>query len=261
MIIDAFMFNDEFEMLDIRLAVTEGYVDHRVILEGNKTWSGKDKPYHLQNNFEKYAKYQDRITLITLDIPKDYKDWQCENYSRASLQRGIDKFDNEDIVIHSDLDEILDPTKLSSIIEFMNQHNRPVNCQLEMYAYKFDQQMDRNWSGHVVAKKHMFENPQKLYKGSQHKRKDRTHAVIYPDIAGWHWTWIGNDERIKNKVVSCIESQHRDPDQILEAFKRLDTISAINHKCTTRTIATAYPEQVQSVLKHYPQYWNHAPVP
>jgi hypothetical protein len=106
----------------------------------------------------------------------------------------------------------------------------------------------------------MFTTPHELYKGNSTKRKDRSHCVGFKEAVGWHWTWIGSDELVKNKVRSCIESQHRDPEQILEAFKRLDTISAINHKCTTRTIDTAYPESVQNVLKNYPQYWNHAPV-
>ena len=47
MIIDTFMFNDEFEMLDIRLDISNNYVDKWIILEGNRTWSGKEKPYHL----------------------------------------------------------------------------------------------------------------------------------------------------------------------------------------------------------------------
>ena len=42
MIIDTFMFNDEFEMLDIRLDISNNYVDKWIILEGNRTWSGKE---------------------------------------------------------------------------------------------------------------------------------------------------------------------------------------------------------------------------
>jgi mannose-6-phosphate isomerase-like protein (cupin superfamily) len=34
MIVDTFMFNNEFDMLDIRLAITEHYVDRWIILEG-----------------------------------------------------------------------------------------------------------------------------------------------------------------------------------------------------------------------------------
>lgn len=105
----------------------------------------------------------------------------------------------------------------------------------------------------------MFDNPQQLYKGANVKKKDRSHCVCYPGNVGWHWTWIGSDERIRNKVVSCIESQHRDPEQVLAAFKQSDTAAAINHKCATSTIQVNYPEIVTKVLQQYPQYWNILP--
>lgn len=255
MIIDTFMFNDEFDMLDIRLEITKNYVDRWIILEGNKTWSGIDKPFLLKEKIKKYnKKYQDRIDLITLDIPKDYKDWVCENFSRASLQQGIDKYNPDDIIIHSDLDEIINPEKIEILLAELESKNKPIGCQLEMYIYAFNLKTSRLWNGPVISKKHMFENPQKLYKGSQPKRKDRAHCFLHPDIVGWHWTWMGNDARIKNKVLSCIESQYRDPDQVLDAFKIGDTVSAINHKTATTRIDPKYPTSVLDVLKQFP-FW------
>jgi hypothetical protein len=99
------MFNDEFDMLDIHLAITDSYVDRWIILEGNRTWSGIPKPYYLLNNLDKYAKYGNRIQLISLNIPDGYINWQCENYSRASLQQGIDCLDDEDIIYNFELIE------------------------------------------------------------------------------------------------------------------------------------------------------------
>lgn len=260
MIVDTFMFNDEFDMLDIRLALTQHYVDRWIILEGNRTWSGQEKSYNLSNNLDRYAQYQDRICVIKLDIPAGYVNWQCENHSRASLQQEINKLDAQDIVVHSDLDEIVNPEKMQHIIDYMDVHQRPVACVLDMYVYKFDQKMNRSWNGTVIARKCMFENPQQLYKGNNTKRKDRSHCVIFPETVGWHWTWIGNDNRIRSKVTSCIESQHRDPEQVLQAFKQLDTTAAINHKCQSHSVAITYPDTVQNVLKQYPAYWNHPPV-
>jgi hypothetical protein len=47
---------------------------------------------------------------------------------------------------------------------------------------------------------------------------------------------------------------------VLEAFKQLDTASAINHKCESHSVAVAYPDSVQRVLQKYPGYWNNPPV-
>jgi beta-1,4-mannosyl-glycoprotein beta-1,4-N-acetylglucosaminyltransferase len=259
MIADAFMFNDEFDMLDLRLELSKNYVDRWIILEGNRTWSGKLKPYHFSQQLDAYQhKYGNKFHVISLDIPADYRDWQCENFSRANLQQGINLLDSDDIVIHSDLDEILNPDALDKIIAQVNTANQPVCCTLDMFIYRFDQQAHRTWQGHVIAKKHMFRDPQQLYKGNQHKRKNRAHCAIFPGIAGWHWTWMGDDTRIQSKVISNIESQYRDPDQVLESFKTGNPDLAINHKCKTTCVNYQYPESVLGIIKQYPWWTDQA---
>ena len=42
MIIDTTLFNNEFDMLDIHLSISENYVDRWIILEANKTLNGRD---------------------------------------------------------------------------------------------------------------------------------------------------------------------------------------------------------------------------
>ena len=260
MIIDTTLFNDEFDMLDIHLAITDHYVDRWIILEASRTFSGIPKPYNLANNLERYqAQYGNRIEVVTLELNEDQTNLVCETMMRQGLQPALSKYDAEDIVIHGDLDEIINPDRWDQIISLMNQHHQPVTCGFEMYFYLFDQQAERGWKGSVVARRSMFDTPHELYKGKNVKRKDRSHCVGLKEAVGWHWTWIGTDELVKNKARSCIESQHRDPDQILAAFKQRDTISAINHKATTHTVVTNYPDSVQQVLKKYPLYWNHPP--
>jgi hypothetical protein len=70
---------------------------------------------------------------------------------------------------------------------------------------------------------------------------------------------MGDDAAVRHKVRACIESQHRDPEQVLAAFKELDTTSAINHKCSSAVVDTQYPPQVQAVLAQYPHLWHHPP--
>jgi beta-1,4-mannosyl-glycoprotein beta-1,4-N-acetylglucosaminyltransferase len=260
MIVDTFLFNDEFEMLDIRLALTEKYVDKWIILEGNKTWSWKPKTFNLKENIDRYSKYGDRIEVISLDIPKSVtlpnvpKHWIIENFSRMSLQQGIDRLDTEDIIIHSDLDENLDPGLVPDIIKLMDDKDKPVACKMHMFFYAFNLQAYRGWKGSMVARKRMFENPQRLYRGKNHKRKDRSHAVHYPETAGWHWSWVGTDDRIRNKVKSCVETKHWDADKTINNFKELKTEIAINHKCRTRKVDFDYPKEVMDIIGSSP-YW------
>jgi beta-1,4-mannosyl-glycoprotein beta-1,4-N-acetylglucosaminyltransferase len=262
MIIDTFLFNDEFDMLDIHLDITKNYVDKWIVLEASRTFSGLLKPYNLTNNLDRYKKeLGDKLEVITLDLTEDQTNLICETMMRRGFRNSLDKCNDDDIIIHGDLDEIINPENWNSIIALMEEHNKPVSCIFEMYLYRFDQKAGRNWKGSVVAKKSMFDTPHDLYKGSMEvaKRKVRAHCVSLNDTVGWHWTWMGNDELIKNKVVSCIESQHRDPEQILQAFKDVDTKSAINHKAGSEIISPKYPQIVFDVLKKYPSYWHNPP--
>jgi beta-1,4-mannosyl-glycoprotein beta-1,4-N-acetylglucosaminyltransferase len=260
MIIDTLLFNNEFDMLDIHLAITDQYVDHWVVLEASRTFSGIPKPYYLTDNLHKYQqRYGDRIQVVTLELTAEQTNLICETMMRQAIAPALAQCHAEDIVIHGDLDEIINPECWAEIIATMDQHNRPVSCGFEMYMYRFDQRAERGWKGSVVARRRMFDTPHELYKGDSIKRKNRNHCVGLKTHVGWHWTWMGSDELIRNKVVSCIETQHRDPEEMLQAFKRKDTIAAINHKATTHVVDTQYPDAVQAILKRYPSYWHNPP--
>jgi hypothetical protein len=195
-------------------------------------------------------------------VPETWTNWDIENGQRAALLPGYDDVSDDDIVMHSDLDEILNPDLVEPIFELMYKEDKPVTCSLEMFIYRFDQRVDRTWAGNVIARKRMFQDPCTLYKGPlagvghAQKRKDRSLCVHFPQLAGWHWGWMGNDETVANKAKSCIETQNRDTDQMLENFHRLDAGSAINQKCATNLVTDLnYPEQVLSVLRQYP-FWT-----
>jgi len=260
MVVDTLLFNNEFDMLDIHLAITDHYVDRWVVLEASRTFSGIPKPYNLLDNLGRYQQqYSNRLQVVALALEPHQTNLICETMMRQAIAPALQDCAPDDIVIHGDLDEIINPESWTDIVALMDQHNQPVSCGFEMYMYKFDQRAERGWKGSVVARRSMFDTPHELYKGASIKRKNRDHCVGFSTPVGWHWTWMGSDDLIRNKVVSCIESQHRDPEQILSAFKQRDTISAINHKATTHVIDIRYPKMVQAILKRYPEYWHNPP--
>lgn len=263
MIIDTTLFNNEFDMLDIHLEISKEYVDKWIILEADKRLNGNDKQFNLSNNIAKYKDiYGDKVEVVALNIPVNDSH---RSYYETSMRKGfkniLDKYDNNDIIIHGDLDEILNPDKFEKILDSLDKNNKPVSCGFEMFMYKFDQRAFRGWKGSVVAKKYMFETPHDLYKGSKEivKRKSRNHCVRLDEAVGWHWTWFGSDEIIKEKVISCIETDYRNPDEVLTAFKNNDTKTAINFKCDSEIVDIVYPEKIQNIIKKYPAYWHKVP--
>jgi beta-1,4-mannosyl-glycoprotein beta-1,4-N-acetylglucosaminyltransferase len=263
MIIDTTLFNNEFHMLDIRIELTKNWVDRWIVCEGNRTMSGKPKPYYLSENIQRYKHLGNRLQVIQLDIPETWSNWDIENGQRAALAPGYADADADDVVMHSDLDENLNPELVPEILKELEIQDRPITCTLEMYIYRFDQKLDRSWAGNVLAKKRHFDDPCHLYKGINagvghaQKKKDRSHCSRYPKLAGWHWGWMGNDDIIKSKILSCIESQNKDTDQTLAYFHAGDTGNAINQKCVTTYVKDpGYPSVVEQVLRQYPFWTN-----
>lgn len=261
MIVDTFLFNDEFDILNLRLELTQDWVDRWVVCEANRTLSGHPKRYHLSDNLGKYEHLRGRLIVIKLDVPDSWGNWDIENGQRAELIKGYADCKDDDVIMHSDVDEILDPTRVKDVLLQLEHDDRPVSCTLEMYLHRFDQKVNRNWAGNVVAKKRHVVDPCKLYKGlgagvgTAQKKKDRSHCTWIEGTVGWHWGWMGNEDRIKNKVLSCIETQHRDADEVYENFENNRADLAINHKCATNLVEPNYPDAVMSVLKKYP-WWT-----
>lgn len=262
MIVDTTLFNNEFHMLDLRIALTENYVDRWVICEGNRTMSGKPKPYHLSDNIKKYKHLGERLVVVKLDIPETWSNWDIENGQRAALIEGYADCADNDIIMHSDLDENLNPELFDEILKLVNETGKPVTCTLDFYVYRFDQKVNRKWAGNVVAKKNMFNDPCELYKGllagvgHAQKKKDRSHCVSFPQIAGWHWGWMGNDDIIRSKAESCIETQNWDAEKMLGHFHEGNNGDAINGKTVTDFCEDPdYPEVVNTLLRQYP-FWT-----
>ncbi|NBP59476.1 glycosyltransferase, partial [bacterium] len=85
-IYDCFPFFNEFEILEIRLAELYDIVDKFIIIEASKTHSGRDKPLYLRENIAKFAKYQDKIVIHTVDFPANLQDaWSRERSQRDAI--------------------------------------------------------------------------------------------------------------------------------------------------------------------------------
>ena len=116
-IYDCFMFNDEREILELRLRYLEDIVDFFVIAESQMNFSGELKEIHSGAIFEKVGIPPERIIRVNyifneeqlnlLSIPRGK--YALERIARNSLTNVIHTLKDSDYVILSDVDEI--PTK------------------------------------------------------------------------------------------------------------------------------------------------------
>ena len=86
LIYDFFIFNNELDLLEIRLYELYDYVNLFLIAESNRTLSGKAKPFYLKDNWARFTRYHDKIHRIEVslsDLVNSSKDtWHNEDQMR-----------------------------------------------------------------------------------------------------------------------------------------------------------------------------------
>jgi len=119
------MFNDEIEILELRLRYLKNSVDFFVIAESEFNFSGQLKPIYSTSIIEKVQIPEEKIIRVKykftpeelefLSLPRGK--YELEKIARNSLLQVIRNLDEEDHVIVSDVDEIPTREQLSDALQ------------------------------------------------------------------------------------------------------------------------------------------------
>jgi beta-1,4-mannosyl-glycoprotein beta-1,4-N-acetylglucosaminyltransferase len=199
-IFDCFTFFNEIELLDLRLMVLNDYVDHFVLVEANKTHTGRNKDFIFEQNRDIFFDYLDKIIYIKVHDLPDYSRsniWLAENFQRNCITRGLVTAETGDKIIVSDVDEIPNP-------EVFMQHlhtTAPVVLGQKLYYYYVNCLQKQIWTGSYIA-------TQGYYKSLQKLREDALTVLASGaiDNGGWHYSYMGGAEKIRLKVENIAES-------------------------------------------------------
>ena len=135
MIIDTFIFNNDFNALKIRLDELSGIVDLFIISESAFTHSGLPKPTYLSEKRELLDAYPNQFHLIS-DKRKHLTSNPRirEQIQRQNISKFLHKMDlnNDDLIIHSDCDEI--PSAKAIFNLYSSKHSVNTILQLRNYA-------------------------------------------------------------------------------------------------------------------------------
>jgi beta-1,4-mannosyl-glycoprotein beta-1,4-N-acetylglucosaminyltransferase len=129
-IYDVFTFNNELDMLEIRLNILDDYVDYFIIVEASETFSGVKKPLNYETNKERYKKFEHKIRhYVITDTPNGFNDTDCDQsvlymasnstnvtrehlcwlkefYQKELIKNALIDLNDNDICYISDVDEI-----------------------------------------------------------------------------------------------------------------------------------------------------------
>lgn len=212
-IVDCFIFYNELDLLNYRLNILDSKVDHFVLVEATHTFTGKEKPLIFIENLKMFEKFADKITHIVVDMPYKYPDinyekneqWANEYHQRNSIDIGIKSLDlkEEDLIIITDVDEILNPILLNNIrnddSSKMFLENEIVSLEMDLYYYNLLTLDTIKWSKPKILSFNLYKSI------SQNKSCDNIRMMstnFKYENAGWHLSYFGDIEFIKNKLCN-----------------------------------------------------------
>lgn len=251
-IIDSFLFFRELDLLEIRLAYLNPYVDIFVIVEACQTFTGNPKPFYFEENRERYSKYAHKIVYhrITdahpdfesvikylranpsgahaklrgilqehMHYPKSELRWVLDTYHRECIHLPLENIAApEDIVILSDLDEIPGESVFLNNIPFGSGES-PRVCRQREFRYFLNFYKDSDWLGSIFSPykniAHLSFNALRI--DSKEARRIVRKEAICP--GGYHFTSCGSVEAIAGKLKSWAH-QELVTDSILKNLER-----------------------------------------
>jgi beta-1,4-mannosyl-glycoprotein beta-1,4-N-acetylglucosaminyltransferase len=283
-VFDSFIFFNELELLEMRLNILNDVVDYFVLTESPFTVSGNEKPLYYQENKDKFGKFNDKIIHnVTETIPNNFnhmlektkfhvayndKDpygtrfidipirFQRAIYNRNASAFGIEKagITDDDLVITSDADEIINPYVLEDLSWFNSDNHYIALCNAYYYKLNFLYQDD--WMGsRLCTWKHL-----KNTTIDQH-RQDHKNAYRIED-GGWHFSFLGNAENFKLKLASYEHTENNTEVNISNAEEKVEMgLDPLNRGMAYRAVPIdeSYPKYIQNNQEKYAEFikpWN-----
>jgi beta-1,4-mannosyl-glycoprotein beta-1,4-N-acetylglucosaminyltransferase len=216
MVLDTILFYNELDLLEVRLNILDSVVDKFVIVEATKTFVGNQKSLYFQENKERFAKWSHKIVHYVIDELTDEEwerakaspntgageHWWVREYChKERLLDALSFCKDDDIVFISDLDEIWNPK-----IEIKKDDNiyRPIQTA---YHYYLNNRSDQDINGWVGTRYGTYKTLKE--KGCNHFRTESMNPSIHIPNGGWHFTFMGGADKIKEKVENYGHQEFR----------------------------------------------------
>ena len=223
-IIDSFIFYNELDLLNYRFEITHEYVDYYILVESTHSFAGNSKQLYYEENKDLFEKFKHKIIHIIVDdmpykkgINFSHNDlaWKNEEHQRNCISRGLEKIilNDEDIIITSDLDEIINPDILikakNNTLEYnINGLNR---LALDMYYYNLNTLVARQeWHGIKLLNYKSYKNMNLSFE-QMRTHEWHNYVNIIPN-GGWHLSYFGSTDFITNKIQNFSHQEYNNSD-------------------------------------------------
>ena len=235
------MYFDEDVILDLRLNILNPFIDYFVIVES--TFNHKGEKRKLKFDINKYKKFENKIIYLIFDkepsgIEKVFDTdnegevsrklilnaASRENGQRNFISKGLERANEKDLILISDVDEIPNLEK----INWNTLKNQIVLFKQDMFYYKLNLRLpDLIWSGSKACRKKYLKSPQWLRNVKDKKysffRLDTLFSekkyinIKFINNGGWHFSNIKTAAEIEYKLKSYLHHREFDLNPISES--------------------------------------------
>lgn len=212
LVVDAFVFNNELDLLELRLTELYDSVDYFVLVEAKQDHQDHVKPLHYRENEDRFAPWKDKIVPVICGplptLTENNDPWAREHAQRHFIGDGLARIgvSDCDVIMQSDVDEI--PRAL---------HARNVRPDGNVWVFgqrghffAIDWLYPIPWLGTTVTTVKTLGNLGPLRFAQM--RDMRLTALCPPHLqdAGWHLSWLGGPEAAMRKVHSFCHPEVED---------------------------------------------------
>jgi len=235
------MYFDEDVILDLRLNILNPFIDYFVIVES--TFNHKGEKRKLKFDINKYKKFENKIIYLIFDkepsgIEKVFDTdnegevsrklilnaASRENGQRNFISKGLERANEKDLILISDVDEIPNLEK----INWNTLKNQIVLFKQDMFYYKLNLRLpDLIWSGSKACRKKYLKSPQWLRNVKDKKysffRLDTLFSekkyinIKFINNGGWHFSNIKTAAEIEYKLKSYLHHREFDLNPMSES--------------------------------------------
>ena len=218
MIIDAFTFFNEKELVELRIKYLDSIVDYFVVVEADVTHTGMKKNWNfpdvLKNQLKNFS-HKIQYHKMKVDLEKAEKErspnyadsklgrsWKVESMQRNYIKIACEKFSDDDIIIISDLDEIPSKEKINFIKSCNFKEIAPVAFDQALFYLNCKYLSLERWIGSIaLTKKHIDRYEPQIF-------RDFKNRISCFTEAGWSFSSFGGISRVREKFKAFVHQEY-----------------------------------------------------
>ncbi|MGL3827409.1 glycosyl transferase family 17 [Candidatus Pelagibacter communis] len=257
-ILDCVTYFDEDIVLDLRLNILNKHVTKFIITEGAFDHRGNKRELNFDIN--KFSEFKDKIIYLPVTkFPNLENPWSMLEYQRNYSLNEIKKYDDDTIIIISDVDEIPNPNKIHLFID--DKYSEGVFEQ-NFFYYKLNliNETQSEWYGSKITRKKYLKTPNKLRekKIKQYPwwRFDKPRNIKIIKDGGWHFSFLYDVDGIIKKISSFQHTEfdkdeYKDKSTIIKKIENGEDLFNRGFKFNKRKIDDNFPEYLIKNIEKY----------